>query len=1278
MASPPLTAEQRPTPSERFRAYVPRVVVDWLREAPDTQHRVVDGTLAMLDISGFTQLTERLQRRGKAGAEELSELLEEVFSELLSVAYADGASLLKWGGDAALLLFTGDGHLERACRASFGMQATLRRTGRLRTSVGQVRLQMSVGVHAGPVELFLVGDVHRELLVAGDATSQTVRAELAAAAGEVLLSHEAAAGLDPGFLGPPRAEGVPLRTAPEPPRHPARWVDVTRVELMDAIPVALRERLLSGARDPEHRPVTVAFVEISGTDAMLADAGPAALAIALHDLVSAVQQAALQQQVSCHESDIAADGVKLLLVGGAPDTTGTDEDRVLLTARAAIEHDGPLSVRVGINRGRVFSGILGPPYRQTFSIKGDAVNLAARVMGRAGPGQVLATAAVLERARVPFATTPLEPFAVKGKSEAVEASIVGPVERVSSRPRAAERSPLVGREEEMTAFAGVLSRARRSEGGFVEVVGEPGIGKSRLIEEVRDRAGDFRILHVDCEEYEASTPYLAIERLLRDALELGDADDEETAARLTAATAAAAPDLVPWLPLIGVALGLELEPTVQTSELGDAVRHVRLERTASALLVRLLEGPVLLIVEDAHWLDEASAGVLRQVAVRVREERWVVCMTRRVAAPGSDAHAWPATLTLELAPLAADAVPAFILASVPDLHLAHHEIAAVTERAGGNPLFLRELLLNARAGDADGEVPDSVEAVIAAQIDRLPARHRRLLRCVAVLGQTFSLELAAAVAGDDLDGGDDWRALDEFLAPSGAHDLRFTHALLRDVAYEGLPFRRRRDLHGRAGSAIVARAGRHVDDQAELLSLHFFHAQRYEDAWHYSLRAAASARTKWANAEAAEFYGRALLASRHVPRLAAAEVANAAEALGDVNERLGKFGEATAAYTRARRLIGAERDDQARLLMKEGVIREHSGRYPQALRWYTRALAMDDPDRPLPNRAEVLIAYAGVRFRQGRFREAVRWCEQAVEHAQAVDDRAELAHAYYVLHILHMTLGTPEKVKYRTLALPIYEELGDLTRQGYVLNNLGIDAYEEGAWDEALAFYRRSYEALARAGAWVEAADTGYNIAEILADQGHLEEAERLVREGRRTHRAAEYPMGIAYATQYLGRITARAGKPGGRELLTDALEQWRAIGSAALEIETEAKLAEAMLFEGDHAAALALLGPALERERQVAVVPWLRALLRRLMGSALGQVGDRDGAVDAVTEAIRISRDSLSQFELAMGLETLARLDPTDPASASARQEADELFARLGVISIAAVPLPALADVRP
>ena len=136
---------------------------------------------------------------------------------------------------------------------------------------------------------------------------------------------------------------------------------------------------------------------------------------------------------------------------------------------------------------------------------------------------------------------------------------------------------------------------------------------------------------------------------------------------------------------------------------------------------------------------------------------------------------------------------------------------------------------------------------------------------------------------------------------------------------------------------------------AELLSLHFFNAQRYEDAWRYSLLAAASAQAKWANAEAADFYGRALHAARHLLDVEEVRVAAAAEALGDANERLGKFGAAADAYTRARRLTGGRRDDQARLLMKEGVIREHSGRYPQACAGTPARSRWTIPTGPFPN-----------------------------------------------------------------------------------------------------------------------------------------------------------------------------------------------------------------------------------------------------------------------------------------------------------------------------------------
>ena len=135
--------------SERLRPYVTRLAIEWMREAPDLRHRSIDGTLAFADISGFTSLTERLSKKGKVGAEEMNDVLDSAFTDLLSVAYDYGAGVIKWGGDATLLLFRGDEHPARACRAAVEMQRTMRSIGRLKTSAGRVTLRMSIGVHTG-------------------------------------------------------------------------------------------------------------------------------------------------------------------------------------------------------------------------------------------------------------------------------------------------------------------------------------------------------------------------------------------------------------------------------------------------------------------------------------------------------------------------------------------------------------------------------------------------------------------------------------------------------------------------------------------------------------------------------------------------------------------------------------------------------------------------------------------------------------------------------------------------------------------------------------------------------------------------------------------------------------------------------------------------------------------------------------------------------------------------------------------------------------------------
>src|SRR4029450_5326850 len=371
--------------AEILRACAPRLLIRWLAEQPHRSFRTLDGSMVFVDISGFTKMSERLARHGKVGAEEVSEVLGAVFAKLLGVAYGEDGSLLKFGGDALLLWFSGSGHAQRAATAAHGMRATLRSVGRLDTTAGKVLLRMSVGVNTGSFHFFLVGESHRELIVTGPAASRTVEMESTATAGEILGSGDTAAALPARSLGQPKGEGILLRSGPPTlsfGRDDAE-VLITSIDVAQGIPVTLREHLLSGAAEPEHRTATVAFVHFDGVDDLIEHRGVDVTAAGLHELIACVQRAAEDNGVTFLGTDIGHDGGKVILGAGAPNALGDDEGRMLLTLRSVIDADTTVPVRIGVNKGPVFAGDIGPGYRRTYTVMGDAVNLAARVMSMA-------------------------------------------------------------------------------------------------------------------------------------------------------------------------------------------------------------------------------------------------------------------------------------------------------------------------------------------------------------------------------------------------------------------------------------------------------------------------------------------------------------------------------------------------------------------------------------------------------------------------------------------------------------------------------------------------------------------------------------------------------------------------------------------------------------------------------------------------------------------------------------------------------------------------------
>jgi class 3 adenylate cyclase/tetratricopeptide (TPR) repeat protein len=1249
--------------------YFPRLTIDWLHNSPEDRFREVTGTVAFVDISGFTKLSEGLAKHGKVGAEELTATIGSCFVALLDIAVANGGRLLKFGGDALLLLFVGEAHEARACRAAIDMRRELRVVGRLTVLGQRVSLRMSVGVHSGRFHFFLVGDSHRELIVTGPAASTTVAMEGTADAGEIVISGDTARALRTGVVGAPKGAGHLLRRAPSVPEDPFLPFErvAPDVELARGIPVGLHETLTSGRQESEHRRVTVAFLHFDGTDSLIEDEGPSTTADRLEALVSTVQRAADRQEVVFLATDVDRDGGKIILTAGAPSTSGDDEHRMLLAVREIMDAAPPLDLRIGVNRGSVFVGEVGPPYRRTFTVMGDAVNLAARLMAKAEPGQILTTPDVLARSPTGFATVELEPFFVKGKAKPVQALSVGAISGVQ-RVGITGDLPFVGRNHEVDALATLAQRASDGEGALIEIVGEAGVGKSRLLERLRELTADRAQLSVACERYYSSTPYHVVRLLLRGLLDLpAEGSDDATARLFLAAVTERAPAVLPWAPLIARAVDLSLPETPETRELEEEFRRARLADALLELLGYLLPQSGLLTVEDAHFMDEASADLFGALAASVGATSWLICVTRRDVETG---FVGPVRATrVELRPLEEHQAMQLAELATRDAPLPDHDLRQLVRRSDGNPLFLRELLAAAIGGATVDALPDSVEEVVAARIDRLSSDDRHLLRRLSVLGESAALDVVREVV-DELPERDDpaWARLEDFITWDD-DSLRFRNRLLRDTAYDGLTYRLRRQLHNRAGDSIVAAMAQRRDEQPELLSFHYLHAQRYSEAFSYALEAAEWAKSVYANFEAADLYERALVAGRRLAHLHPSDLAPVYEALGDARNRTGSYAEAASAYRAARRITDDDAVASARLMLKLARVQGWLDRYTNAMRWITKGLrVLDEVDgnEAARQRAELLSWYGRFCQEAGHQSRAITWCTRAVEQAEAAGEQVALAEALRVIDWAQEKLGKLDEPVNSERALAIYQSLDDLAGQAKLYNALGIFAYFRGEWEKALQLYQRGEELDRRTGNDVNAAFEVFNIGEIALDQGRLDIAEEQFEKVSRAWRAVGYRSGVA---DVLGK-QARAAAGRGRfeealALFEEAIVEFRDIGSQADALEATARMAECLLLGGRPDAALSLADEAQSQARSLGGVPAQIPLIQRVRGAVLARSGERGAAVDALEQSLHAARIRGAQYEEALTLRVLAEVAPdaTEEEREDLRGAAAATLAQLGVV---------------
>jgi class 3 adenylate cyclase/tetratricopeptide (TPR) repeat protein len=1034
-------------------------------------------------------------------------------------------------------------------------------------------------------------------------------------------------------------------------------------DLNQFIPVGQCDLLVGGEVEPEHRPAAVAFIHFHDFDTLIEQKGPATAAGRLDELVRSVQASVDPRGVTFLGSDIAAHGGKIILTAGAPSTTGHDEELMLLAVQEIVSGSPALPLSAGVSWGSIFSGEIGTPYRRTYTVMGDVVNTAARLMARAPVGELYATEETLEGSRTTFAMTPLEPFTVKGKKLPLRAVSVGAPE--GSKTQQASGLPLIGREQELTLLTDAWEEARSGTGQMVELRAEAGMGKSRLLEEFLVRADPDGVISAECRLYQAATPYFPFRALLRQAWGLEDLESVRANKALKALIEASAPQLGPWLSLIGVALGLEIPDSPEVEMLEDQFRPVRTMASVDALLEATTTDPTVFIIEDTHWMDDASRELLGGLLAGLSRHPWLIVLTRRPGDDGFVAPADPQVTQIPLLPLGIQQAKELIFKATEDSPLPPQLVERLARQAHGRPLFLIELLQTiGRSGSLD-EIPQSVEAMIASRIDTLPSTERNILRRLSVLGSGFQLEHTPAVLGD---AAQDERArtrmirrLSDFVTLDATGWVQFQHALIRDVAYAGLPFKTRQDLHARVADSIFAACGDNPEEFSELLSLHYFYAKRWSRSWLFSRMAGDRAKELYAKHEAAAFYERALQSAARLDWVEAADRREVLTDLAKVLYEAGSYEESLASTRAAIKLAVDDPVAHADLRLDLAHSYQKTGALPLALRETALGLKLVQDEPTVEARratARLRSVRSGLLLDQFKPRLALTVGLQAVDEAHATGELQALARAYTKIDEAYQILGQRDMANHEERALEIYEDLGDLRNVTTLAINLGVQAYADGRWDDAVAMYAKAQDVSHRSGNIPAESAAAANLGELLISRGHFKEAETVLHEARRVLRGQKVGFALFAETQ-LARLHMERGELDAAVVeLTRVIEEAERTGQPFFAVDASVHLADALTRSGDPARALEVIESARELAGEDAVL--YEVPLERLRAEALIAMARLEEALARIEPALASARAQRLAYEEALLLLLKAR------ASADNGQlveEANRILAELGVL---------------
>lgn len=1199
------------------------------RGEPLPAHAV--GTALFADISGFTPLTEALaQDYGpQRGAEELTWHLNRVYDALITQVDRYRGSVVSFSGDAITCWFEAQAKsqsaeaAQRAVACALAMQQAIQALAAITIPSGAVYpLALKIALATGSVRRFLVGDPDIQIIdtLAGLLVDRLATAEHLANKGEILADREtiAACGQDIevtdwrcdisgqpfGVICPQCDEIIPPSPWPPLPgdailpQHARPWL----------LP-PVYERLAAGQGEflAELRPVVSFFLNFSGVDF---ESDPES-AGKLDLYVRQVQQILAGYEAALIQLTIGDKGSYLQAAFGAPIAHEDDAHRAL---SAALDLHSPgipfiRDVRMGLSKGRMRTGAYGSTNRRTYGMMGDDVNLAARLMQAARPGQILVSPSVCQGIEEDFIWENLPDLYVKGKTKAVRAfALLGRRERTGEPQRAFGYSlPMIGRQAELQLVREKIDKALQGQGQVIGITGEAGVGKSRLVAEIIDHAAGLgiQVLNGECQSYGTNTSYLVWQSIWRQfwGLSAGDSPDLRLS-KLEQALASVDPALVSRLPLLGSLLDFTIPDNPLTATFDAKLRKISLEAMLlDCLRAQAAQTPLLVVLDDLQWIDPLSHELLEVISRAVFALPVVILLAYRP--PLAENMAQPRVIHLphftqlnlnEFSPdetrqLVQLKIRSLFQENPADLSEENIERTAqlITERAEGNPFYIEELLnylhdqgkgLSALEYPEGMDLPTSLQSLILSRIDQLQESQKLIIKLASVIGRLFRAALlwgaypqirdqTAVLADLQALARADLITLD---TPEPELIYLFKHILTQEVAYESLPYATRALLHEQIAGYIESTSQSDPDRFVDLLAFHYDRSNNLTKKRDYLIKAGEIARRQYANKAAIDYFSRAL------PLLADTQRIDILLKLGKVLELVGRWEEASEAYHSALQLAHQLKDVEARAwcLTAQGDMLRKQGKYSEAGQWLSQAL---DTFEDLNNEAgigQVLHSAGTLSAQQGDFEEARTLYERSLTIRRKLQDMSQIASLLSNLGIVARILGNIEKA--RTLyeeSLAIRRKIGDKWALAVSLINLGNVALDQKNLDEARVFMEEALALQREVGDRWSVANALNNLGNLARTQGDYTRAMKLYRESLEIYQEFGDKRALAYLLEDIGALAALEDQPRRALRLVGAASALRQeIGSPLSAREQEAldgllEKAHAALAEIDQAMAI-------------------------------------------------------------------------------------------------------------